>query len=103
MAIIQPFDQTRITRHADGVARYDDLALSLVEMLRATVDKYPANEAVFEAGGERINYTQLGDRSAGVAGGLRGLGVMPGARVAIRLGNGLDWCLAFWGIQMLGA
>jgi acyl-CoA synthetase (AMP-forming)/AMP-acid ligase II len=103
MAVIQPFDQSGITRHADGIARYDDLAASLIEMLRATVDKYSTNEAVFEAGGERIDYQQLWDRSARVAGGLRDLGVGAGDRVAIRLGNGLDWCLAFWGIQMVGA
>ena len=39
MAVIQPFDQSRITRHADGIARYDDLASSLITMLRATVDR----------------------------------------------------------------
>jgi long-chain acyl-CoA synthetase len=103
MAVIQPFDQSRITRHPDGIARYDDLASSLVEMLRLTVGRYGANEAVVEAGGERISYRQLWDRSARVAGGLHDLGVKAGDRVAIRLVNGIDWCLAFWGIQMVGA
>ena len=30
-------------------------------------------------------------------------GIERGDRVAIRLGNGLDWCLAFFGIQLAGA
>ena len=38
-----------------------------------------------------------------VAGGLRAEGVERGDRVAIRLPNGLDWVLAFWGAQLAGA
>src|SRR5205085_7205902 len=49
------------------------------------------------------NYRELWDRSARVAGGLRVLGIGDGDRVAIRLGNGLDWCIAFWGGLMAGA
>ena len=41
--------------------------------------------------------------AAKTAGGLRALGIQPGDRVAIRLANGADWCIAFWGIQMAGA
>ena len=35
--------------------------------------------------------------------GLKNLGIARGDRVAIRLGNGLDWCIAFWGTLMSGA
>jgi len=35
------------------------------------------------------------DRARPGGGGLRGLGVQRGDRVAIRLGNGVDWVLAF--------
>src|SRR5258707_13648538 len=103
MTSLHPFDESGITRGAGGIARYDSLAPSLVEMLRATVEKYSGSEAVVEAGGNRVNYRQLWDRSARIAGGLRDLGIKRGDRVAIRYGNGLDWCLAFWGIQMAGA
>jgi acyl-CoA synthetase (AMP-forming)/AMP-acid ligase II len=103
MSVIKPFDQSAITRGADGIARYDHLAPSLVAMLRETVDKSPEHEAVVEVGGERINYRELWDRAARVAGGLRDLGIARGDRVAIRLGNGLDWCVAFFGIQLSGA
>ena len=101
--MIRPFDQSGITRGADNIARYDARPASLVAMLRATVDRAPRNEAIVEIGGERINYGELWDRAARVAGGLRDLGIARGDRVAIRLGNGLDWCVAFWGTLMAGA
>ena len=102
-AKIQPFDNTGITRGEDGIARYDNLHSSLVEMLRASVDESPNSEAIVEIGGERVNYRQLWDRASRVAGGLLAFGIRRGDRVAIQLGNGLDWCLAFFGIQMSGA
>lgn len=103
MSLIHPFDGSGIVRGADGIARYENRPRSVVEMLRHTVDHAPEAEAIVEVGGERINYRQLWDRSARVAGGLRGAGIERGDRVAIRLDNGLDWCLAFFGIQMAGA
>ena len=101
--MIPPFDYSAITRDSRGIAHYDDRPNSLVEMLRATVDRSPEHEAIIELGGERINYRELWDRSARVAGGLKQVGINRGDRVAIRLGNGVDWCLAFFGVQMAGA
>jgi long-chain acyl-CoA synthetase len=101
--MIRPFDQSGITRGADNIACYDGRPASLIEMLRATVDRSPTSEAIVEIGSGRIDYATLWDRSARVAGGLKNLGVGPGDRVAIRLGNGLDWCVAFWGTLMSGA
>ncbi len=101
--MLSPFDNSGTTRGEDGIARYNDLQNSLVEMLRASVDRSPKNEALVETGGERIDYNTLWDRAARVAGGLRANGIGRGDRVAIQLGNGLDWCLAFFGIQMCGA
>jgi len=101
--MIRPFDYTGIVRDSGGVAQYTGRPDSLVAMLRATVDARPEHEAIVELGGERVNYRELWDRSARVAGGLKALGICRGDRVAIRLGNGLDWCLAFFGAQMAGA
>jgi acyl-CoA synthetase (AMP-forming)/AMP-acid ligase II len=100
---IQPFDGAGIERGADGVLHYQGLHESLVHMLRATVDEVPGGEAVVEVGGPRLSYRQLWDRAARVAGGLRAQGVRRGDRVAIQLGNGLDWVLAFFGIELAGA
>src|SRR3989442_993408 len=101
--MIQPFDDSGITRGADGIARYQDRPPSVVEMLRRTVEAAPQLEAIVEVGGERINYRDLWDRAARVAGGLQALGIERGDRVAIRLGNGLKWCEAFFGIELAGA
>ena len=101
--MMYPFDRSGVVRGADGISRYSGLATSLVEMLRSTVDRTPKNEAIVEIGGPRINYRELWDRSARVSGGLRKLGIERGDRVAIRLGNSLDWCIAFWGTLMSGA
>jgi long-chain acyl-CoA synthetase len=103
MAVIRPFDESRITRGPDGIARYQDRPQSLLHMLRATVDKWNDKEALVEPGRGRIGYRELWERAARVAGGLRALGVRRGDRVAIRLGNGIDWCVSFFGIQMAGA
>src|SRR6266508_1733787 len=98
--MIRPFDYSGITRDSQGVAQYSDRPDSLVEMLRATVEKSPDHEAIVELDGERVTYRQLWDRSARVAGGLKEAGIARGDPVAIRLPNGLDWCIAFFGTQM---
>ncbi len=101
--MITPFDKSKVERNAEGIARYSDLKNSIVEMLRAVVDEMPHQEALVELSGRRLNYQQFWDEAARVAGGLKNLGVQRGDRVAIRLANGVDWCLAFYGAQMLGA
>jgi acyl-CoA synthetase (AMP-forming)/AMP-acid ligase II len=99
-----PFDETGVQRGADGVAHYLDRPPSLVAMLRASVERDAAATALVEVGGgPSITYEELWERSTRVAGGLRGAGVRRGDRVAIRLGNGIDWVLAFFGVQLLGA
>ncbi|MGH3318770.1 MAG: class I adenylate-forming enzyme family protein [Streptosporangiaceae bacterium] len=100
---VQPFDMSGITRDGAGVKHYDGLPDSLVAMLRASVSRDPGGEAVVELGGPRLTYRALWDRAARVAGGLRAGGVRPGDRVAVRLPNGVDWVLAFFGAQLAGA
>jgi acyl-CoA synthetase (AMP-forming)/AMP-acid ligase II len=101
--MIRPFDYSGVARDERGIGRYQNLPRSLVEMLRSTVDRVPENEAVVELGGERINYRELWERATRVAGGLRATGIKRGDRVAIRLGNSLSWCVAFFGAQLAGA
>ncbi len=97
-----PFDNTGVRRGADGVARYTELPDSLVHMLRASVEHDPAARAIAEVGGETLSYGQLWNRAARVAGGLRAAGLERGDRAAILLPNGVDWVLAFWGVQLAG-
>jgi long-chain acyl-CoA synthetase len=98
-----PFDESGVQRGADGVARYLNRPDSLVHLLRSSVERDPAAVAVLEVGGRSLSYGELWERALRVAGGLRGAGVESGDRVAIRLGNGLEWVLAFFGSQLLGA
>jgi long-chain acyl-CoA synthetase len=98
-----PFDMSGVERGPGGIARYANRPDSLVHMLRATVERVGDALAVSEIGGDQVTYSELWDRAARVAGGLRGEGVERGDRVAIRLPNGLDWVLAFWGAQLAGA
>jgi acyl-CoA synthetase (AMP-forming)/AMP-acid ligase II len=98
-----PFDNTGVERGADGIARYLDRPASLVEMLHASVERDPSATALVVVGGPTLTYGELWQRSLRVAGGLRAQGVERGSRVAIRLPNGIDWVLAFFGAQLLGA
>jgi acyl-CoA synthetase (AMP-forming)/AMP-acid ligase II len=99
-----PFDDSGVTRGPDGIKRYGGLPDSLVHMLRASVEQHPGREAVAETGGgPRLTYRDLWDRAARVAGGFRAAGLRPGDRVALRLGNGVDWVLAFYGATLAGA
>jgi long-chain acyl-CoA synthetase len=85
------------------MTRYQHRPASLVDMLRRAVDGAADVVALVEVGGERISYREWWRRASRVAGGLRAAGVGRGDRVALRLGNSVDWCVAFFGIQMLGA
>ncbi len=98
-----PFDESGVERDEDGRARYLERPDSLVAMLGASVERDPAATAVLEVGGPTLSYGELWERAGRVAGGLRAAGVARRDRVAIRLGNGIDWVLAFFGTQMLGA
>jgi long-chain acyl-CoA synthetase len=99
---LHPFDESGVERDAAGVKRYVELPDSVVAMLRTSVERDPDAEAVVEVDGPRLTYRELWDAAARVAGGLRGAGVGRGDRVAIRLGNGVHWVLAFLGTLMAG-
>jgi long-chain acyl-CoA synthetase len=100
--VLHPFDESGVERDAAGIKHYVDLPDSVVAMLRASVERDPSAEAVVEVDGPRLTYQELWDASARVAGGLRADGVGRGDRVAIRLGNGVDWVLGFLGTLMAG-
>ncbi|MFE0254772.1 amino acid adenylation domain-containing protein [Streptomyces sp. NPDC059010] len=72
---------------------------SLVELFEA---QDPAAEAVvFE--GERLTYGELGARANRLAHALRGRGVGPESRVAVRLPRSLDLIVALWAVLKTGA
>ncbi|HWX74074.1 MAG TPA: AMP-binding protein, partial [Solirubrobacteraceae bacterium] len=98
-----PYDNEGVERGADGIARYVERPASLVHMLRASVERDPGATAVLDVGGAALSYGELWEGAGRVAGGLRAAGVERGERVAIRLPNGIEWVLAFFGAELAGA
>jgi long-chain acyl-CoA synthetase len=101
--LIQPLGYEGVQRRHDGILCYADRPESLVEMLRASAERFPRKNAIVEVGGQTLTYAELWERAASIAGGLRRSGVTPGDRVAVRYGNGIRWCLAFFGSLLAGA
>ncbi|HLI23552.1 MAG TPA: AMP-binding protein, partial [Acidimicrobiales bacterium] len=76
--------------------------MSLGVQLAAAAERHPHAEAVV-AGSQRWDYAELVERVRVVAGGLAGLGVAPGRRVAAAVRNGPEALLLYWATQWLGA
>ena len=70
--------------------------------LRASAESRGDHTAVV-AGGVRLSYAELDRRVAGLATGLRRLGVQRGDRVAVVLRNSADAAVAIYGILRAGA
>ena len=62
-----PFDGTAVVRSAHGVASYAGRPASLVELLRASVERDPTAPAVVVVGGESLSYEELWERASRVA------------------------------------
>ena len=98
-----PFDRSGIEVGTDGISRYTDLPVNLVRVLLAQAATRGDRTAVVELGGPSLTYSELWQRAMRAAGGLRDAGVGTGHRVAVQLGNGVDWAIAFWGAHLAGA
>ncbi len=98
-----PFDETGVVRDEHGHARYRSRPDSLVHMLKASVEREAEARALVELGGSTITYGELWERAVSVAGGLHELGIQRGDRVGLRLPNSIDWVLAFFAVQLVGA
>ncbi|SDC95259.1 class I adenylate-forming enzyme family protein [Paraburkholderia lycopersici] len=62
----------------------------------------PAHEALV-GGGERLNYGELLARVRETAAALHALGIGKGDRVAILMGNRVEWLVLAWAAQYIGA
>lgn len=65
-------------------------------------EKYPHKTAVIFLG-EKFSYSRLMDLIDRFGTGLTGLGIKKGDRVLLYLSNSIQWVIAFFGIQKIGA
>lgn len=97
-----PFPTTGVIRDPNGVAHYQQLPATLLDVLAEQAQCRPDAEAIVELGAGALTYRQLWQRAARVAGGLRTDGLERGDRVGLRYPAGLNWVLAFWGTLLAG-
>lgn len=76
--------------------------ITLAEALRGVAGAHPNREAIV-CGKTRLTYGQLWERVGRMASGLEALGVAPGERVALGLGPGIEFAVAFFAVAGLGA
>ena len=75
---------------------------SVWAMVSAAVARNPDGEALV-CGARRMNWREVAQQSAQVAAGLRKLGLQRGDRIALLLGNRIEFVLAMLGAAQLGA
>lgn len=95
---------TAVETRYDGreVRCYAERPADLATLLRDLVARFPERDAVV-AGDERLSFAELDGRVARIAGGLAGLGVGAGDRVALLLDNGWEFVASLLACNRLGA
>ena len=95
---------TRDERHfGDRIVRcFAERPASIFESFSAACRARPQGEALI-CGDERLSYAQLAERAAAMAAGLAARGVRAGDRVALQVGNRVEFASLLLGILQLGA
>jgi long-chain acyl-CoA synthetase len=78
------------------------VATNLADIVSESAAQRPAHVAVVD-GDRRITYAGLDDQITAVAAGLRAKGIETGDRVALLLGNRLEFVVALYGVLRAGA
>lgn len=79
------------------------LARNVFSILERTARSPRGSRAAFGFRGETRTFVELRDRAVALAAALHQAGVGPGDRVAVLLGNRLEWPEVFFGLAALGA
>ena len=74
---------------------------SIWAMVSDAAARNPDGEALL-CGEVRMSWREVAQKSAGIAAGLRAIGLRPGDRVALLLGNRIEFALALFGAAHLG-
>ena len=94
---------TRLEHHFGRVVRcFVERPESLNAMFAASLARFPERDALV-AGDARLNYRQLAARAAAVAANLATAGITQGDRVAVLLGNSVEFVETMLGVLRLGA
>lgn len=76
--------------------------MNIAHMLDRSAIYFSESQALVD-GGRVWTYREFRREADRMAGALRGLGVVPGDRVALYLSNSAEFCIAFYGILKAGA
>jgi len=79
----------------------DESRLTIAGFLEDVVERHGDRTALC-AGGRTLSYAELGRESRSLARGLVAAGVVKGARVALLLGNGIEWAQAYFAVGLVG-
>ena len=96
---------TRYELHYGGsrmVRCFTDRPKSVHEMLSNAVARRPHSVALI-SGEESVTYAELDGLVGRVAGGLKALGVEKGDRVAMVIGNSVEFVVVMFAVARLGA
>jgi acyl-CoA synthetase (AMP-forming)/AMP-acid ligase II len=79
------------------------LSRSVFGMLERTAESHFGDRPGYGFEGEERTFRQMRDAALAVAGGLYAQGVRPGDKVAVMMGNRLEWVEVYFGLAALGA
>jgi acyl-CoA synthetase (AMP-forming)/AMP-acid ligase II len=97
-----PATRTELHYGARMIRCFVERPRSVHEMLESAVARRAQGLALI-CGEERLSYTELDALVSEVAGGLRALGVEKGDRVAMVLGNSIEFVVVLFAVARLGA
>jgi long-chain acyl-CoA synthetase len=97
-----PFAMEQVVVRGIEVRNYVRRGASLAEVFREATDRFAERQALVQDD-HRLTFAEVGERAAGVAGGLQAAGIGPGDRVVILGANSLQWAEVFWGCLLAGA
>ncbi|MCM3767776.1 class I adenylate-forming enzyme family protein [Neobacillus niacini] len=96
-------EEFQIERDKDQIPVFINRPTSVAEMLWNTVNRFPERIGLIY-GDQQLTFAQVGERVDRVASHLMNrFGVNPGDRVALLLGNGLDFPICFFALAQIGA
>ncbi|WP_185995933.1 class I adenylate-forming enzyme family protein [Nocardioides campestrisoli] len=79
------------------------LSRNVFGMLDRTAESHAGDRPGYGFEGEVRTFRQMRDAALDVAGGLHAQGVRPGDKVAVMMGNRLEWFEVYFGLAALGA